>query len=59
MAETAKEVQAFMEEIKNAETQINLAIGILSIIPGCGLLAKAIGDAIHSQVLWTKYRLLS
>ena len=49
LAETAKEVEAYLEKLENAKTYINLAMGYLSIVPGAGTwhrLATAVVDQL-------------
>ena len=50
MAETAKEVEAYLEKLNTAQTWINLAMGALAIIPGAQELAFA-GFAAGSAII--------
>ena len=50
MAETAKEVEAYLKKLNTAHTWINLAMGALAITPGAEALALA-GFAATSAII--------
>ena len=50
MAETAKEVEAYLEKLNTPQTWINLAMGALAVIPGAEMIALA-GYAYGSAII--------
>ena len=50
LAEVEKEVQAYLKHLETTSWWVNLAMGVLSVIPGGGVLA-ALGQGVKKAIM--------